>query len=67
MPGQPLAVGVIVKVTSAGVGAVLVIVPEIGPEPLATMPVTEPVLSRVQSNVVPATGPEKSICVIAVP
>ena len=67
MPGQPLAVGVIVKITKAGVGAVLVSVPETGPEPLAAIPVTEPVLSRVQSNVVPATGPEKSIWVIAVP
>ena len=47
-PGQPLAVGVIVKVTVTGALVVLVNVPDILPEPLAAMPVTVPVLSLVQ-------------------
>lgn len=47
-PVQPLAVGVIVKVTVIGAVVVLVRVPLISPEPLAAMPVTDTVLSLVQ-------------------
>ncbi len=48
VPVQPLALGVIVKVTVTGALVVLVSVPAISPVPLAAMPVTEVVLSRVQ-------------------
>jgi len=48
VPGQPLAVGVMVKVTVIGAVVVLVSVPLILPEPLAAMPVTVTVLSLVQ-------------------
>lgn len=48
VPVQPLALGVIVKVTVTGAVVVLVNVPEILPVPLAAMPVTAVVLSRVQ-------------------
>lgn len=48
VPVQPLALGVIVKVTVTGAVVVLVSVPEILPVPLAAMPVTAVVLSRVQ-------------------
>ena len=47
VPGQPLAVGVIVKVTVIGAAVVLVSVPLIFPLPLAAIPVTVPVLSLV--------------------
>ena len=47
-PGQPLAVGVIVKVTVVGALVVLVNVPEIFPAPLPDIPVTPLVLSLVQ-------------------
>ena len=47
-PTQPLAVGVMVKVTVIGAKVVLVSVPAILPAPLAAMPVTVPVLSLVQ-------------------
>ena len=47
-PGQPLAVGVMVKVTVCAAVVVLVIVPLILPLPLAAMPVTLAVLSLVQ-------------------
>ena len=47
VPGQPLAVGVIVKVTVIGALVVLVSVPLILPVPLLAMPVTETVLSLV--------------------
>jgi len=49
VPEQPLAFGVIVKVTVTGALVVLVNVPLISPEPLAAMPVTATVLSLVQS------------------
>ena len=48
-PGQPFAVGVIVKVTVTGALVVLVSVPDILPDPLAAMPVTVPVLLRVHA------------------
>jgi len=48
VPVQPLALGVIVKVTVTGALVVLVSVPLILPVPLAAMPVTAVVLSRVQ-------------------
>lgn len=67
VPEHPLAVGVIVKVTVCAVLVVLVRVPLISPLPLAGMPVTLPVLSRVQLNVVPETLPDKTIVVIASP
>ena len=55
VPGQPLAVGVIVKVTVMGVLVGLVKVPLIGlPEPLMGIPVTIG-LSLTQLYVVPAT------------
>ena len=47
-PTQPLAVGVIVKVTVIAAFVVLVSCPLILPEPLAAMPVTSMVLSLVQ-------------------
>jgi hypothetical protein len=47
-PGQPLAVGVTVKVTSTGALVVLVNEPLILPAPLPAIPVTVPVLSLVQ-------------------
>ena len=43
-----MAVGVIVKVTVTGAVVVLVSIPLISPLPLAAIPVTETVLSRVQ-------------------
>lgn len=66
-PGQPLAVGMIVKVTTTGAVVVLVSVPLILPVPLAGIPVTATVLFLVQLNVVPATGPLNTIGVIAEP
>ena len=56
VPGQPLAVGIIVKVTVIGVLVVLVKVPLIFPAPLAAIPVTVPVLSLVQLYTTPATA-----------
>ena len=67
VPVQPLAVGVIVKVTVTGAVVVFVSEPLILPEPLAAMPVTVPVLSRVQLNVVPGTEPLSAMVVIAAP
>ena len=57
VPEHPLAVGVIVNVTGTGARPIFDKVPETLPVPLAAMPVTVPVLSRVQLNVVPETGP----------
>ena len=48
VPGQPLAVGVMVKVTVTGALVVFVNDPLILPEPLAAIPVTATVLSLVQ-------------------
>ncbi|MNQ59300.1 hypothetical protein D3C85_735330 [compost metagenome] len=65
VPGQLLAVGVIVKVTVTGAFIVLVRLPLMFPLPLAAIPVTVPVLSLVQLKVVPATFPESTIVVMA--
>ena len=48
VPGQLLAVGVMVKVTVIGALVVLVKEPLMFPLPLSAMPVTVPVLSRIQ-------------------
>ena len=66
-PKQPLASGVMVKVTVIGAAVVLISVPLILPAPLAAIPVTVPVLFRVQLNTVPATLPVNTIVVIALP
>ena len=63
VPVQPLAVGVIVNVTVTGAFVALVSVPEMFPLPLAAMPVTAALLSRVQAYVVPLTAPVKAIVV----
>jgi hypothetical protein len=47
VPGQPFAVGVMVKVTVTGAFVVFVRLPVIVPDPLAAIPVTATVLSRV--------------------
>ena len=47
-PVQPLALGVMVNVTSTGAKVVLVNVPLISPVPLEAMPVMVAVASRVQ-------------------
>ena len=67
VPGQPLAVGVIVKVTVTGFVVVLTGVPLILPAPLFGTPVTATVLSLVQLYTVPATLPLITIVVIATP
>lgn len=66
-PGHPLAVGVIVNVTVTGADVVLVKAPLILPEPLFAIPVTEPVLSRVQLKMVPPVFPLNMIVVIEAP
>jgi hypothetical protein len=66
-PGQPLAVGVIVKVTNTGALVVLFNNPEmLLPLPLAGIPVTKTVLSLVQLKVVPETAPVNCIGIILV-
>ena len=65
VPVQPLAVGVIVKVTVTGAFVVFVSVPAMLPAPLAGIPVTVATLSRVQLYVVFATLPVNTIVVIA--
>jgi hypothetical protein len=67
VPTQPLAVGVIVKVTVIEILVVLVNAPLILPLPLAAIPVTETVLSLVQLKVVPLTMPVNAIVVIVAP
>ena len=67
VPGQPLAVGVMVKVTVTGEAVVLVNVPLISPDPLAAIPVAATVLSLVQLYTVPLTAPDNTIVVMAVP
>lgn len=67
-PKQPLASGVMVKVTVIGALVVLINVPIISPTPLAgIVPVTATVLSLVQLNTVPATLPVNTTGVIALP
>ena len=65
LPEQPLAVGVIVKVTVTGALVVLVSVPLMLPLPFAAIPVTLALLSLTQLNTVPATLPLNTIVVIA--
>jgi hypothetical protein len=67
VPGQPLAVGVIVNVTVIGAFVVLVNAPLILPLPLAAMPVTVAVLSLVQLNTVPETLPVSTMVLIVLP
>ena len=67
VPAQPLAVGVIVKVTVTTELVVFVKLPLIVPTPLAAIPVACATLSRVQLNTVPATPPLGMIGVIADP
>lgn len=67
VPAQPLAVGVIVKVTVTGALVVFVRVPEMSPLPEATMPVTLAVLFLVQLKVVPETEPVNPIDAIKLP
>jgi hypothetical protein len=66
-PTQPLAVGVIVKVTNTGNKVVLVSIPLMSPDPLAAIPVTVALLSLVQVYVVPATALVSTIVVIDAP
>ena len=67
VPKQPLAVGVIVNGTVTAELVVLVNTPLIVPEPLAKIPVTDPVLFLVQLKVVPTTLPVIAILLIAEP
>lgn len=57
-PGQPLAIAVMIKVTSIGALVVLVNVPLMFPLPLAAIPGTVTVLFLVQLKTVPATLPD---------
>jgi hypothetical protein len=66
-PVQPLAVGVIVKVTVTGAFVVLINEPPISPVPLAAIPVTETVLFLVQLKRVLETLPEKIMVEISEP
>lgn len=67
VPGQLLAVGVMVKVTVIGALVVLVKAPLMLPAPLAAIPVTVATLSRVQLKVVPFTLPAKTMVVMLLP
>lgn len=67
IPGQPFAVGVIVKVIVRGAAVVFVNVPAMLPVPFAAIPVTVPVLSLVHADVVPTVVLVKAIVVIATP
>lgn len=64
-PGQPLISGVIVKVTVIAVLLLLCKVPLMFPFPLAAIPVTCSVLSRIQLNTVPGVFPDNTIVDIA--
>ena len=66
-PVQPLAVGVIVKVTVIGAKVVFVRAPDILPEPDAVIPVTVAALSLVQAYVVPVVLLVRAIVVIVAP
>ena len=66
VPGQT-AEEVMVNVTVTGVVPVLVNAPVILPVPLAAIPVTDAVLSRVQLYVMPVAPPLKTIGVIVAP
>lgn len=66
-PVHPYTVGVIVNVTVTGDVVVFVSVPVISPDPLAAIPVTEPVLFLTQLNVVPLIAPDNTMLVIGFP
>ena len=67
VPGQPLAVGVMVNVTVMGALVVLVKVPLILPAPLAAIPVAVATLSLTQLYPTPATAlPVITMVVMAV-
>jgi hypothetical protein len=66
VPKQPLAVGVIVKVTVIGAAVELVSVPLMSPLPLAAIPVTVGVLFLTHVNVVPVVVLVNAIVAIAV-
>lgn len=67
LPGQPLAVGVTVKVTVTGFILLLISVPEIFPLPLLPIVPVTAGLSLVQLNVVDGTAPLNAIEVILLP
>ena len=67
VPLQPLADGVIVKVTVTGALVVLIRVPEILPVPDAPIPITVARLSLLQLYVALFTTPVTTIVVIGVP
>ena len=67
VPAQPLAVGVMVKVTVCSAVVIFVKVPLILPAPLAAIPVTFTLLSLIQLYTVPATLPLITIGAIAAP
>jgi hypothetical protein len=67
VPGQPLAIGVIVNVTVTGALVMLVNIPLIFPVPLAAMPVSDAVLFLVQLNEVPTKLLVKAMLLIAEP
>ena len=68
VPGQLLAVGVIVNVTVTGEPVVFVKLPDIFPLPLAGIePPTTPTWSLTQLNEVPLTVPPTTIGVIVCP
>ena len=66
-PVQPLALGVMVNVTSTDANVVLVNVPLMSPLPLEAIPVIVEVASRVQEKVVPLTLPLNDIGVMLAP
>ena len=66
-PAQEAATGVKVNVTVTGAFVVLVKLPVTLPVPLEAIPVTLAVLSRVQENIVPVTGPAGVIALIELP
>jgi hypothetical protein len=66
LPGQPFAVGVMVKETVMGALVKLINAPLISPEPLAAIPVTVTVLFLVQLKVTPVVVLESTIVVIVV-
>src|SRR5678809_630974 len=66
-PIQPLAVGVIMKVTVTGAVVVFINAPLMLPDPLAAIPVTAVVLFLVQLYVVPVTLLAKAMVLMAAP
>jgi len=64
---QPLAFGLIVKVTFIGAADVFVRLPLILPDPLAAIPVAEAELSLDQLYIIPVGPPLKAILVVPLP